>query len=84
MDAGAIEVYASCTHPVLSGPAIERIANSAIKQLVVTDSIQLPPEKQIDKVKQISVGPLIGDAIKRIHENKPVSPLFHNRFHGNE
>jgi ribose-phosphate pyrophosphokinase len=84
MDAGAIEVYASCTHPVLSGPAIERIANSAIKQLVVTDSIQLPPEKQIDKVQQISVGPLIGDAIKRIHENKPVSPLFHNRFHGNE
>ncbi|KRK99185.1 ribose-phosphate pyrophosphokinase [Secundilactobacillus odoratitofui DSM 19909 = JCM 15043] len=84
MDAGALEVYASCTHPVLSGPAIERISGSAIKQLVVTDSIQLPPEKQIDKIKQISVGPLIGDAIKRIHENKPVSPLFHNRFRGNE
>ncbi|MDE7022752.1 MAG: ribose-phosphate diphosphokinase, partial [Ligilactobacillus sp.] len=75
MDAGAIEVYASATHPVLSGPAIERIEKSPIKQLVVTDSIQLPEEKQIDKLVQVSVGPLIGDAIKRIHENKPVSPL---------
>ncbi|WP_203651354.1 ribose-phosphate diphosphokinase [Secundilactobacillus yichangensis] len=83
-DAGATDVYASATHPVLSGPAIERIQNSAIKQLIVTDSIQLPKEKQIDKIKQISVGPLIGDAIIRIHENRPVSPLFHNRFHGAE
>ncbi|MFD1317759.1 ribose-phosphate diphosphokinase [Loigolactobacillus zhaoyuanensis] len=81
MDAGATEVYASATHAVLSGPAIERIANSPIKQLIVTDSIQLPQEKLIDKVVQISVGPLIGDAIKRIHENKPVSPLFENKFH---
>ena len=80
MDAGAIEVYACATHPVLSGPAIERIEKSPIKQLVVTDSIQLPEEKQIDKLVQVSVGPLIGDAIKRIHENKPVSPLFTNRF----
>ena len=80
IDAGAIEVYACATHPVLSGPAIERIEKSPIKQLVVTDSIQLPEEKQIDKLVQVSVGPLIGDAIKRIHENKPVSPLFTNRF----
>ena len=80
MDAGAIEVYASATHPVLSGPAIERIEKSPIKQLVVTDSIQLPEEKQIDKLVQVSVGPLIGDAIKRIQENKPVSPLFTTRF----
>ena len=80
MDAGAIEVYASATHPVLSGPAIERIEKSPIKQLVVTDSIQLPEEKQIDKLVHVSVGPLIGDAIKRIHENKPVSPLFTTRF----
>ncbi|KRM26857.1 ribose-phosphate pyrophosphokinase [Ligilactobacillus acidipiscis DSM 15836] len=81
MDAGATEVYASATHPVLSGPAIERIEKSPIKELIVTDSINLPKEKQIDKLIQISVGPLIGDAIKRIHENKPVSPLFKNRFH---
>ena len=80
MDAGATDVYACATHPVLSGPAIERIENSPIKQLVVTDSIQLPEEKQIDKLIQVSVGPLIGDAINRIHENESVSPLFNTRF----
>ncbi|MGX4644661.1 ribose-phosphate diphosphokinase [Holzapfeliella sp. JNUCC 80] len=79
-DAGATEVYASCTHPVLSGPATDRIANSAIKQLVVTDSINLPQEKMIDKMVQVSVGPLIGEAIKRIYEDEPVSPLFQTRF----
>lgn len=80
MDKGAEEVYASCTHPVLSGPAIERLQNSPIKQVVVTDSINLPKEKQIDKLVQVSVGPLLGAAIKRINENKPVSPLFKKRF----
>ncbi|AKP63966.1 ribose-phosphate pyrophosphokinase [Levilactobacillus koreensis JCM 16448] len=84
MEAGAKEVYASCTHPVLSGPAIERIKNSPIKKLVVTDSIQLTADKQIDKIEQISVGPLIGQAIKRINENRPVSPLFKNRFRSHE
>ncbi|MCH5465112.1 ribose-phosphate diphosphokinase [Levilactobacillus tujiorum] len=84
MDAGAKEVYASCTHPVLSGPAIERIKKSPIKKLVVTDSIQLTADKQIEKVQQISVGPLIGQAIKRINENRPVSPLFKNRFRSHE
>lgn len=80
VDAGATEVYACCTHPVLSGPAIQRITDSAIKRLVVTDSINLPKERVIDKMIQVSVGPLIGDAIKRIHENEAVSPLFVNRF----
>lgn len=80
IDEGATEVYASCTHPVLSGPAIERIQNSAIKKLIITDSINIPAEKQIDKMTIVSVGQLIGDAIKRIHENKPVSPLFETRF----
>ena len=79
-DAGDTEVFACCTHPVLSGPAIQRIEDSVIKQMIVTDSIDLPKEKLIDKMVQVSVGPLIGDAIKRIHENKPVSPLFENRF----
>ena len=79
-DAGATEVYACATHPVLSGPAIERLDKSPIKKIIVTDSIQIPEEKQIDKLTQVSVGPLIGDAIRRIHENKPVSPLFKNRF----
>ena len=80
MDAGAKEVYACATHPVLSGPAIERLDKSPIKKIIVTDSIQLPEEKQIDKLTQVSVGPLIGDAIRWIHENTPVSPLFKNRF----
>lgn len=80
MDAGAEEVYASATHAVLSGPAIERLDNSPLKQVVVTDSIQLPDEKQIDKIVQVSVAPLIGASIKRINENRPVSPLFNNRF----
>ncbi|MEL5722806.1 ribose-phosphate diphosphokinase [Lactiplantibacillus pentosus] len=84
VDAGATEVYASCTHPVLSGPAIERIEKSPIKKLVVTDSIELPASKRIDKIEEVSVGQLMGQAIKFIDENKPVSPLFKNRFHNEE
>lgn len=80
VDAGATEVYACGTHPVLSGPAIKRIEESPIKELVVTDTIQLPRDKQIDKIHQISVGPLIGAAIKRINENRALSPLFSTRF----
>ncbi len=72
---GAKEVYACCTHPVLSGPAIERIQNSKIKELVVTDSILLPEEKRIDKIVELSVAPLISEAIKRIQENLSVDEL---------
>lgn len=75
-EAGAKSVYASCTHPVLSGPALQRIEDSAIERLVVTDSIYLPEDRRIAKIDEISVGALMGEAIKRIHENKPVSPLF--------
>lgn len=78
-EAGAKEVYASCTHPVLSGPALQRIEDSAIERLVVTDSIYLSDDRKIDKIDEVSVGGLIGDAIKRIHENKPVSPLFETK-----
>ncbi|MBO9131301.1 ribose-phosphate diphosphokinase [Bacillus sp. 165] len=73
---GASEVYACCTHPVLSGPAIERIQNSKIKELVVTNSIALPEEKKIDKIEELSVAPLIGEAIIRIYEEQSVSTLF--------
>lgn len=73
---GAKEVYASCTHPVLSGPAIERIQNSKIKELVITNSIPLPEDKLIDKITQLSVAPLIGEAIIRVHEEQSVSILF--------
>lgn len=73
---GASEVYACCTHPVLSGPAIERIQNSKIKELVVTNTILLPEEKKIDKIKELSVAALIGEAIIRVHEEQSVSTLF--------
>lgn len=73
---GAAEVYACCTHPVLSGPAIERIQNSPIKELVVTNTIQLPEEKKVDKIVNLSVGPLLGEAIIRVHEEQSVSTLF--------
>ncbi|WP_077329947.1 ribose-phosphate diphosphokinase [Virgibacillus siamensis] len=73
---GAKEVYACCTHPVLSGPAIDRINDSKIKELIITNSIPLPEEKQSDKIKTLSVAPLIGEAITRVHELKSVSILF--------
>ena len=79
-EAGATEVYACCTHPVLSGPAIDRIQNSVIKQLIVTDSIFLPEDKKIDKIVEVSVSNLMGNAITRIHENKSVSPLFERKY----
>ncbi|MDQ0233351.1 ribose-phosphate diphosphokinase [Metabacillus malikii] len=73
---GAKEVYACCTHPVLSGPAIERIQNSKIKELVVTNTIALPEEKRIEKLVELSVAPLISEAIIRVHEKQSVSLLF--------
>lgn len=79
-DAGATAVYACCTHAVLSGPAIERLENSVIKEVIVTDSIQLPEEKMSPKIVQVSVSQLIAEAIKRIHENRSVSPLFQEKF----
>ena len=78
--AGAKSVYASCTHPVLSGPALQRIEDSAIEHLVVTDSIFLPEDRKSEKIDEISVSALMGEAIKRIHENKPVSPLFESKL----
>lgn len=79
-DAGATEVYACCTHAVLSGPAMERLENSVIRQVIITDSIQLPEEKMTPKIVQVSVSQLIAEAIKRIHENRSVSPLFEEKF----
>ena len=79
-DAGATAVYACCTHAVLSGPVIERLENSVIQEVIVTDSIQLPEEKMSPKIVQVSVSQLIAEAIKRIHENRSVSPLFQEKF----
>ena len=73
---GAKEVFACCTHPVLSGPALERIQNSAISELVVLDTIPLPPEKQIEEITVLSVASIFSEAIKRIHGGLSVSELF--------
>ncbi|MDF2856972.1 MAG: ribose-phosphate pyrophosphokinae [Neobacillus sp.] len=73
---GAKSIYACCTHSVFTANAIEKIASSPIKELVVTNTIELPDEKVIDKIKIISVAPLLVEAIDRIHNEKAVSPLF--------
>ena len=73
---GATEVYACATHGVLSGPAIERIAQCPIKELVLLDTVALPEEKKLDKITQLSVSPIFAEAIERIYEDKPVSPMF--------
>lgn len=73
---GAKEVYACCTHAVLSGPAIERLQEAPIKELVMLNTIPLPEEKKIDKIKTLSVAPVFAEAIKRIYEDISVSKLF--------
>jgi ribose-phosphate pyrophosphokinase len=73
---GAREVYVLCTHPVFSGSAVENLATSSIKEIVVTNTIPIPPEKMLDKVKVVSVAPLLGEVIIRIHEDLSVSKLF--------
>lgn len=75
-DFGAKSVYACCTHAVLSGPAIERIEDSVIEKLVVTDTIPLTEEKQIDKIDVVSVAPMFAKAITRIYKNESISSLF--------
>jgi ribose-phosphate pyrophosphokinase len=76
MERGAKAVYACCTHAVLSGPAIERLEASPIKEVVVTNTIRLKDNQKIHKIKQLSVAPLFAAAISRIHENLSVSTLF--------
>ncbi len=73
---GAKDVYAAITHPVLCGPAIERLAIPELKELVVTNTIPIPKEKKIPKIKQLSVASLLGEAIKRIHNEESISALF--------
>ena len=73
---GAKEVYACATHPVLSGPAIQRIQDSEIKQLVLLNTIPLSPEKKIDKMKILSVAPLFAETMMRVFNNESVSNLF--------
>ena len=73
---GATEIYACATHGVLSGPAIERIQNSPIKELTILDTIALPQNKMIDKINILNVAPVFTEAIARIYEEASVSTLF--------
>jgi ribose-phosphate pyrophosphokinase len=73
---GAKDIYVAATHPVLSGPAFERIQDSVIKELVVTNTIPLPAGKPVDKIKVLSVASLFAEAIKRIYEGLSLSKLF--------
>jgi len=73
---GATAVYAAATHPILSGPAVERIEGSPIKELVFTDTIPLPAEKRLANMTVLSVAPLLGEAIRRIHTGQSVGALF--------
>lgn len=76
LKAGASEVYATCIHPVFSGPAIERLIASPIKEVVVTNTIALGPEKRFDKLVVLSISELLGEAIQRIHAGASVSTVF--------
>jgi len=73
---GALEVYAAATHAVLCGPAIERLKRSKLKELIVTNTIPLSREKMLKNIKVLSVAPLLGEAIKRIHCEESISVLF--------
>jgi ribose-phosphate pyrophosphokinase len=73
---GVKEVYACCTHPVFSGQAIQRIASCPVKEVVVTDTIPLKDEKKIDKITVLSLAPLLGEAIHRIHTGLSVGAMF--------
>ncbi|MEO7117601.1 MAG: ribose-phosphate pyrophosphokinase [Candidatus Limnocylindrales bacterium] len=73
---GVVEIYACATHAVLSGPAVERIRESALTEVVVTDTIPLPPSKHLPRIKVLTVAPLIGEAMRRIHRGESVGALF--------
>ena len=73
---GATEVYSCCTHPVFSGQAIERIAKSRVKEVVVTDTIPVRDGKKLDKITVIPMASLLGEAIHRIHTGLSVGALF--------
>jgi len=76
---GASEVHAACTHPVLSGPAVDRIKNSSIGRLICTNTLPLPPEKQFDKLEVHSIAPILAKAIDAVFEDTSVSELFGGR-----
>ena len=79
MDMGAVEVYACCTHGVLSGSACERIENSSIKEMLMLNTIPLPKDKPVNKIKSLSVAAIFAEAIERIYGDISISTLFTQR-----
>jgi ribose-phosphate pyrophosphokinase len=78
MDHGANRVFAACTHPIMSGPAVERLTNSPLEQILVTDTIPLSDEaKACKKIKVVTVSALFAEAIQAIHNDASISRLFH-------
>ena len=76
MEHGAKSVTACASHGVLSGPALERLRESPIEEVILLDTIELPPEKRLPMIHQLSAAPVFAEVISRINEDKPVSPLF--------
>lgn len=76
VEKGASAVYAACTHGVFSGPAIDRLKNSVLEKIVITDTLPLPPEKQIDKIEVLSAAGILADAIDAVFEDTSVSEIF--------
>ena len=76
LDKGANEVWAMCTHPVLSDPAVDRLKNSAITRVVTTDTLPLPAEKQIDKIEVVSIAPVVARCIEAVFTDNSVSQIF--------
>jgi ribose-phosphate pyrophosphokinase len=76
LERGSTEVYACCTHPIFSGPAIQRIAACPVKEVVVTDTVPVKDDKKLDKITVLSMAPLLGEAIDRIHTGKSIGAMF--------
>jgi ribose-phosphate pyrophosphokinase len=76
LERGAREVYVCATHAVLSGPATERIAACRVREVIVTDTLPVPPHKRIDKITILPIAPVLGEAIRRIHTGQSVGAMF--------
>jgi len=76
MERGVKEIYAGCTHPVFSGPAIKRIASCSVREVVVTDTIPVAGGKRLDKITVLPIAPLLGEAIQRIHSGQSIGAMF--------
>ncbi|MBI2303427.1 MAG: ribose-phosphate pyrophosphokinase [Chloroflexi bacterium] len=76
LEHGAREVYACCTHAILSGPAVERIASCPVKEVVVTDTVRVPPERRLPQLTVLSMASTLGEAIRRIHTGSSIGAMF--------